>query len=139
MASPSQALLPTASGSLNRAADAQKVTELTANVVEQITAGNIIDYHRIAEWRTQQDKPGFERDPSISWLATVGHFVLCMEPELSRPTVLLYISAGHGIWYALTLTNELRLVQFKMEDITNRTDLVTPTKGLLKGPGAYFH
>ena len=107
MASPSQASLPTASGSLNRAADAQKVTELTTNVVEQITAGKIIDYHQIAEWRTQQDEPGFERDPATSWLATVGHFVLCMEPEPSRPTVLLYISTGHGIQYGLTLTNEL--------------------------------
>ena len=87
---------------------------------------------------TQQDKPGFERDLSTSWLATVGHFVLCMEPELFRPKVLLYISAGHGIWYALTLTNELQLVHFKMENITNRTDLVAPTKGLLKGPGAFY-
>ena len=137
MASPSQASLTTASGSLNRAADAQKVTALTANVVGQITAGNIIDYHQIAEWRTQQDKPGFKRNTATSWLATVGHFVLCMEPELSRPTVLLYISTGQGIRYALTLTNELRLVQFKMQDITNRTDLVAPNKGHLKGSGAF--
>ena len=103
MASPSKASLPTASGSLNRAADVQKVTELTANVVEQITTGNIIDYHQIAEWRTQQDKPGFERNPSTSWIATVGHFVLCIEPELSRPTVLLYISTREEIRYALSL------------------------------------
>ena len=137
MASPSQASLPTVNGSLNRAADTQKVTALTANVVEQITAGNIIDYHRIAEWRTQQDEPGFERNPATSWLATVGHLVLCMEPELSRPTVLLYISTGHGIKYALTLTNKLQLVQFKMQDITNRTDLVAPNKGHLKGSGAF--
>ena len=53
MALPSQSSLPTASGSLNRAADAQKVTELTTNAVEQITAGKIIDFHQIAEWRTQ--------------------------------------------------------------------------------------
>ena len=113
MASPAQALLPTANGLLNRAADAQTFTGLTANVVKQITKGNIIDYHRIAEWRTQQDKPGFERDPATSWLATVGHFVLCMEPELSRPTVLLYISAGHGIWYALTLKTSSGLYNSK--------------------------
>ena len=138
MASPAQALLLTANWLLNRAAAAQTFTALTTNVVKQITAGNIIDYHRIAEWRTQQDEPGFERDPATSWLATVGHLVLCMEPELSRPTVLLYISTREEIRYALTLTNEVRLVQFKMQDITNRTNLVAPNKGDLKGSGAFY-
>ena len=137
MAPTSQASLPTASGSLNRATDAQKVKELTTNVVEQIATGKIIDFHKIAEWRTQQDEPGFERDPATSWLATVGHLMLCMEPELSRPTVLLYISTREEIRYALTLTNEFRLVQFKMQDITNRTDLVAPNKGHLKGSGVF--
>ena len=138
MAPTAQSSLPTASGSLNRAADAQKVTELTTNVVEQITAGKIIDFHQIAGWRTQQDEPGFERDPATSWLATVGHLVLCMEPELSRPTVLLYISTRQEKRYALTLTNEFRLVQFKMQDITNRTNLVAPNKGHLKCSGAFY-
>ena len=107
MAAPAQDLLPMANGLRNRAAAAQTFTALTANVIKQITGGSIGDYHRIAEWRTQQDKPGFERDLSTSWLAIFGHFVLCMEPELSWPTVLLYISTREEIWYALTLTNEV--------------------------------
>ena len=97
MVAPAQALPPTANGSLNRAADAQAFTALTTNVVGQINANSIEEYHQIAEWRTKQDTPGFERDPTISWLATVGQLAICMEPELSRPTVLLYISTGNGI------------------------------------------
>ena len=61
-----------------------------------------------------------------------------MEPELSRPTVLLYISAGNEIWYTLTLTNKRRLVQFKMEDTTTSTSLIAPNKGDLKGSGAFY-
>ena len=55
-----------ANGSLNRAAAAQAFTMLTTNVVSQINANTIEEYHQIAQWRTPQDAPGFERDSMIS-------------------------------------------------------------------------
>ena len=83
MAAPVPAWPLTANGSLNNAAAAQAFDALTANLLAQITAGTIEDYHEISKWRTPQDKPGFERNPNATWLEVLGQLAICMEPELS--------------------------------------------------------
>ena len=107
MAAPVPASPLTANGSLNNVAVAQAFDALTTNLLAQINADTIKDYHSISKWRTPEDKPGFERDPNATWLKVFGQLAIYMEPELSRPTVLLYISTGAEIKYALTLTNTL--------------------------------
>ena len=138
MAAPIPASLLTANRSLNNPAAVQVFHALTANLIAQISAGTIKDYHQISKWRTPQDKSGFERNTNATWLEVLDQLAICMKHVLSRPTVLLYISTGAGIKYTLTLTNTLRLVHFEMEDITNCPTLSAPTADSLNKKGGFY-
>ena len=73
-----------------------------------------------------------------NWLKVLGQLAIYMEPKKSCPTVLLYISSREGILFAFTLTNTCCLISFKINNITNCTNMVAPTSSNLKKMGAFY-